>query len=152
MKHNFFADIFLIFWVVFSSCASKDKFPVTVNDIDTLSVYHQYANRLQKATVPATEDTVIRTGQSKSNDIQTSGKWTLCTGVFRIKENAIKKFREVNHVSGACVIIRDSMHYVTTGLFSTKDSALQFRNSHQLFDTYLLRILLDDRLLHSFPE
>lgn len=151
MKFNHLTCFFMLVMLI-SSCTSRDKFPMTVSDIDTLSVYRHHLDSLENVAAAGTSDSIISRVQLQEEKRQYPGMWTICTGVFRMKENARRKFNEVNHTSGACIILRDSMHYVTTGIFSTKDSALQFRKNHHLLNTYILKIKPQDQLLHSFPE
>ena len=101
--------------VLFDSCKYHDKFPLTIDDIDTLSIFHNYHDSLASLSKIKSNNPEVNEQPTLNNDnlrIPTV-RWTICTGVFEVKQNASRKFFELNKESIAYLIIRENKHYIT---------------------------------------
>jgi hypothetical protein len=155
-----------MYLALFCSCSFTDTFPLTIKDIDTLTIFKNHQDSLSKLVREAAadslkNDTVIMVAENPAPDSLIAEKtasiipkesWTICTGVFKEKKNARRMFQKMNKKNHAYVIIRDSMMIVTTGKFSTRDSALNYRKTWQLTETYVLKLKTNDRYFDAFPE
>lgn len=152
--------IFIILLAV-SSCNFRSDIPMSINDIDTISVYKRYQDSLIQVaesqlidtqelyTSALLEDSVVI--QSFTN----IGKWTICKGSFKLKENAKRRYNELlkSHLK-PYVLKRKDMIYITTGIFQSKDSADAYieKYAHPEDEDYALKIFEEDEFVFTFPE
>jgi hypothetical protein len=144
--------------ILFNSCKLASDFPLTVDDIDTLSVYK--AHQKDSVSIPETTSKLnaystipvkdsIETVLKKDESSITLNPWTICAGVFRKKQNAKRMIEQLNHYENTYLILRDSSYLVTIGSFTTRDSAEHFRISKALTGTYLLKLKPTELLLNQ---
>jgi hypothetical protein len=157
MKRSY---VLLVFLVLLNSCDFVGNFPLSIDDIDTLSVYRKYQDSLIAIAESQLVDTIELSKPVIPNEdsiaqlsIDNVNKWTICKGTFKLKENAKRRFTELSKSTKTYVIIKDSLIYVTTGIFNSKDSADVFigKNKKSGGD-YPFKITSKDKLLSQFPE
>lgn len=158
--------IVLTYLALFGSCSFTDNFPLTIKDIDTLTIFKKHQDSLsmlvsETAADSLKTDSVILVAENTARDSGFAEKkpvlipeesWTICTGVFKEKQNARRMFQKMSKKNHTYVIIRDSMMIITTGMFPSKDSALYYRKTWHLTETYVLKLKNSDRYMQSFPE
>ena len=140
--------------VLVNSCTFYE-FPLTINDIDTLSVYKNYQDSLRRNTFNNAEkiiETSLSSSQIQNTATVLKERWTICTGVFRLKQNAKRNFYKLNTKTGAFLIIRGKFHFITTGIFDSRDSAWNFKKAKISSESYLLKIAPKELLIQAFPE
>lgn len=155
MKINYKLSIYLFILLLLllsGSCTMSDKFPLSINDIDTTTIYNKYQDSIDKITSAEVNSLEIDNLVESSELTDSISTWTICTGVFKEKQNAKQKFQELSLKNSSYVIIDDSMFIVTTGLYYSKDSAISFRKKHLTAESYLLKVKPTYRLLKSFPD
>ncbi len=149
----------LCFIFLINSCKFVSDFPLTIDDVDTLTVYkeQQFQVKKDEEMKPAvvadstitSEDSAAITQQSGPNSI-TLKPWTICAGVFKEKNNAKRMFEQLNHFQNTYIILRDSAYFVTIGSFNSRDSAQQFKRDKALTGTYIMKLRPCE--LVSLPE
>lgn len=161
---NSFIYAVLSVLVLLNSCIFSGNFPLTINDIDTLSIYRRYHDSIKTSKQPISEENIntaemppiqdsLAMDSSSIESIIPSENWTICTGSFRVKQNAEQKFREMQNNIKPYMIIRDSLYFVTTGIFESRDAALQYRrNAHFRFENYILKLKPGDQILSTLPN
>lgn len=141
---------------LFSSCIFSGNFPLSIDDIDTTTIYNRYKDSihsLQSKTDNDTlskviADTVIISSPTIQEPVTITGKWAVCIGAFSLKENATLTFQNLPKEDKSLIIIRKKLYFVTTGLFDTRDSAKQFKSRKKFpANNYIVKILPDDQLI-----
>lgn len=148
---------YALLFFVFTGCGF-DKFPVTIYDIDTLTVYQNHMDSIsqiiqeEKIHIPDSisinADTVNTTGSTLINEIS----WTLCSGTFKEKRNAQRMFQKLNQTNNAFNLQRDSFFIVTLEIFQSKDSALAYRKKINFTESYPLRVHPGEILKKELPD
>ena len=142
-------------FLVLVNCCIFNEFPLTINDIDTLSVYKNYQDSLTQNAITNVESNIDSNFSTpvKHDTLKVEKeKWTICTGVFRLKQNAKRNFFLLNKKTGAYLIVRGKFHFITTGIFDSRDSALNFKKANITYECYLLKIPPNEMIIQSFPE
>jgi hypothetical protein len=153
----------LLFLILLNSCSFSGKFPLTVDDIDTLSIYKRHSDSLNVQKIDKLSDSIINSREELKKEfrdsislpkpISTENKWTICTGTFRVKLNAERKFRELKKQYKPFFIYRNNLYYITIGSFPSKDSANRFRKDiTPLPENYIMKILHDDIVLTTIAS
>lgn len=147
--------------LILNACSFRSDIPLSINDIDTISVYKRYQDSLIQVAEsqlidtqefyfqPLAEDSVVI--QSHTNN----GKWTICKGTFKLKENARRRYNDVSKSQlKTYVLKRNDLIYITTGLFENKDLADAYieKNAYPEDEDYAMKILTGDQFMLSFPE
>lgn len=156
MKQSY---VLLMLLVLLNSCNFVGSFPLSIDDIDTLSVYRKYQDSLIAIaesqlvdTVELSKPIILEDSIDQQNQDNTN-KWTICKGTFKLKENAKRRFEELNKTTKTYLIIKDSLIYVTTGIFNSKDSADVFISKNKKpGGDYSFKITPKDKLLSEFPK
>lgn len=130
-----------------NSCKIASDFPLTINDIDTLSVYKEH-HRSTSSLSDSIKRTIIAdsTLSGKDTSVNTLPKsesikpWTICAGVFKEKSNAQRMFEQLSHFGNIYIMLRDSSYFVTIGSFTTRDSAQLYKQNKALTGTYIMKL------------
>lgn len=145
-QHGFYSCL-CVFLVVLNSCKIASDFPLTINDIDTLSVYkehHRTTSSLSDSIKPViVADSTLTDKDSAVNTLpksETIKPWTICAGVFKEKSNAQRMFEQLNHFGNIYIMLRDSSYFVTIGSFTTRDSAQLYKKNKALTGTYIMKL------------
>lgn len=128
---------------------------MTVEDIDTLTIYKRHFDSINVQKIDKSSDSTIDSTKELKKEFRDSivppkpfapeNKWTICTGTFKIKLNAERKFLELKKKYNPYFIDRHNLYYITIGLFESKDSAKQFRKDiTPVFDNYVMKIATGD--------
>lgn len=156
MKQSY---VLLMLLVLLNSCNFVGSFPLSIDDIDTLSVYRKYQDSLIAIAESQLVDTlelskpIILEDSIDQQNQDNTNKWTICKGTFKLKENAQRRFKELSKTTKTYLIIKDSLIYVTTGIFNSKDSADVFISKNKKSGgDYSFKITPKDKLLSEFPE
>lgn len=137
-----------VFLFSLNSCKIASNFPLTIDDIDTLSVFEeQHSNSTLETGIDSTivsDSTMVRDSSAlalQSGSTPNAVKlWTICAGVFNEEPNAKRMYEHLSHFGNVYLIKRDSSYFVTVGSFTTRDSAQQFRNNKALTGTYVMKL------------
>ncbi len=117
--------------VLVNSCTFYE-FPLTINDIDTLSVYKNYQDSLRRNTFNNAEkiiETSLSSSQIQNTATVLKERWTICTGVFRLKQNAKRNFYKLNTKTGAFFNYQGQVSFYNHRNFRQQRFSLEFQKS-----------------------
>lgn len=151
----------VVCFVIINACTFSTKFPLTVDDIDTLTPYREHLASLKTKENPDTavqppvetivEDTAAIAETAIINNTS-HFKWTICAGTFRKKRNAIHFFQQLSKEQNTFVVVRDSSYIVAIGLFENREIACTYRNQKALTQTTIIQLKPHEALLREFPD
>jgi len=159
-QHHAYCLIFAS--ILLNSCNFLASFPLNIEDIDTLSVYRKYQDSITKSKeVVFTVDSIVSKEDSVLSLPMVSPKkpsiaWVVVNGSFRVKDNASRKFEQMQSLNSTkLIIVKDSIFFVSLGQFNTKDSAKHFRQIYRESLTqgnYLLKVTSSDSIMKSSAD
>lgn len=145
----------LLLLLLVSSCIFSEKFPLTIEDIDTLSIYKKYQDSLTLLSSVQKTDTsenVLNTPLMNDSFKITQTRWTICTGVFKDQQNAHRQFWKISKRTTAFIMKRNNLHFVTAGSFTSLDSAVQFQKITNMGNTYILKVNPNEKLVQGVSD
>lgn len=124
--------------LLFSGCHLPDKLPGNISEIDTLSAYKHWSDSILKARTKLKPDSVHVSDSVNPPEIvehHDSTTWCIVEASFKVKENALRKQKDLTQLLPvARIVVFDDVYVTTLGSFTNRDSARTFlsRNRNAL--------------------
>lgn len=140
--------------LLFSGCHIPDKLPMNISDIDTLSAYKHWSDSILNTRTKLQSKTILAPDSVKVPEVverHDSTTWCIVEASFKVKENALRKQKDLTQLLPvARIVVFDDVYVTTLGSFTNRDSARTFlsRNRNALAkDAFVSLISPQDSVL-----